>query len=256
MISRLKTLWWYIKNPSYWRQLLNLVLRKYYFKDDDFGNEEADEWCRINGRRRTAILSLNEKLKNTILIDPARSYRSLFYEVDQKVLNIPAEMGGSADILILYNLVRLENIIKVLETGVAYGWSSLAILLALQEKNKGILYSTDMPYAKMNNEKYVGKIVPEKLHVYWKLIRKPDIKAIHEAIRLSGSFDLIHYDSDKSYSGKKWAYPLLWNVLNPGGFLISDDISDNIAFKEFCQDIDKKPLIIKNPGKYVGILTK
>ena len=256
MISRINTFLWYIKNPNYWGQLFNLILRKFYYKDDEFGKDEAETWCRGKGKNREAILSLNENLRITTLIDPAIAYKNLFEEVDQKISNIPLMMGEGSDIIILYNLVRLRNVKKVLETGVAYGWSSLAILLAFQEKKEGILYSTDMPYAKMNNEKYVGTIVPEKLHVYWKLIRKPDIKAIPEAIRLCGNFDLIHYDSDKSYSGKKWAYPLLWKVLNCGGFFISDDINDNIAFKEFCDDINKKPLIIKNTGKYIGILTK
>ena len=46
--------------------------------------------------------------------------------------------------------------------------------------------------------------------------------------------DLCHYDSDKSYYGRRWAYPKLWEALKTGGIFISDDIQDNWAFKEFC----------------------
>jgi hypothetical protein len=53
-----------------------------------------------------------------------------------------------------------------------------------------------------------------------------------------------------------FAYPLLWDALVPGGIFISDDIQDNIAFKEFSEKIHIRPIIIEHQGKYVGILQK
>ena len=44
---------------------------------------------------------------------------------------------------------------RLLETGVALGWSSLAILLALESVGHGELVSIDMPYPGMNNDAYV-----------------------------------------------------------------------------------------------------
>ena len=44
--------------------------------------------------------------------------------------------GGSAYIDLLYNCVTMLKANNVIETGVAYGWSSLAILKALSETSK------------------------------------------------------------------------------------------------------------------------
>mgnify|MGYP000232089255 CR=1 FL=1 len=68
--------------------------------------------------------------------------------------------------------------------------------------------------------------------------------------------DLCHYDSDKSYEGRMWAYPKLWEKLKSGGFFVSDDISDNIAFKEFSEKLNLIPTVIKVRNQYVGVLVK
>ena len=49
-----------------------------------------------------------------------------------------------------------------------------------------------------------------------------------------GSIDLCHYDSDKSWWGRAYAF-LLWKALKPGGLFISDDIQDNMFFAEFVK---------------------
>ena len=59
----------------------------------------------------------------------------------------------------LLNTARLR---RVIETGVAYGWSSLALLLSLKNRN-GLLVSTDLPYAGLDNDPYVGCVVPDEL---------------------------------------------------------------------------------------------
>ncbi|MFV0281806.1 MAG: hypothetical protein ACK5JM_13735, partial [Rhodoblastus sp.] len=63
---------------------------------------------------------------------------------------------------------------RMVETGVAYGWSSLALLAASEDRPDSRLVSVDMPYPKMNNEAFVGIVVPERFHARWKLVRKPD----------------------------------------------------------------------------------
>jgi hypothetical protein len=53
-----------------------------------------------------------------------------------------------------------------------------------------------------------------------------------------------------------WASPLLWNALNKGGFFVADDINDNLAFKHFCESVNRTPLIIEHAAKYVGVIVK
>ena len=166
-------------------------------------------------------------------------------------------MGGSAHINLLYDCVRLLNAKKIIETGVAYGWSSLAILKALNKNNDGILYSVDMPYLGTKNNKEVGIVVPQYLRKNWIVIRKPDRPGIIDALdKAGGKIDLCHYDSDKSWWGRHYAYPILWNALNSQGLFISDDIQDNLYFSEF---VKKKLLdfsVVKYKGKFVGLIRK
>ena len=63
-------------------------------------------------------------------------------------------MGGAGYIHLLFYQVRPKTK-KVLETGVAYGWSSLAILKALSYENKVKLFSVDMPYLRKKTKNTV-----------------------------------------------------------------------------------------------------
>lgn len=59
-----------------------------------------------------------------------------------------------------------------------------------------------MPYVGMNNDDFVGCIIPENLKPQWELQRQPDIKGIPLALKkFNNIIDICHYDSDKSYTG-------------------------------------------------------
>ena len=165
-------------------------------------------------------------------------------------------MGGESNLDLLFNIVINLKPNNILETGVAYGWSSLAFLLGIKYNNHGNLISIDMPYPTLNNEDYVGYVVAEDLKKNWELLRMPDIEGIPTAIKKIKTFDLCHYDSDKSYYGRKKSYPLLWNSLNKNGIFISDDITDNRAFEEFLVQINRKPFIVKYKNQYLGLVKK
>ena len=169
-------------------------------------------------------------------------------------------MGGAGALDLLHGIARGISAKSVIETGVAYGWSSLALLLAIHDQAGASLVSTDMPYVKMNNERWVGCTVPDELRRHWTLIRRADRQGIPKAIRLLPEIDLCHYDSDKTYQGRMWAYPKLWNHLRPGGVFISDDIGDNLAFKNFSETLGIQPIVALAPKneltRYVGILLK
>jgi len=69
--------------------------------------------------------------------------------------------------------------------------------------------ATGVP-AKMNNEEFVGVVVMDSLRRNWELIREPDRNGIKKALnKFGGNIDLCHYDSDKSYYGRMYAYPIL-----------------------------------------------
>jgi predicted O-methyltransferase YrrM len=169
-------------------------------------------------------------------------------------------MGGAANLELLYQLAEHLRAERIVETGIAYGWSSLALLLSLAKRERSLLISTDMPYVWRDNDRYVGCVVPRRLRSNWKRIFRPDREALPLALRIAGPIDLGHYDSDKSVDGRAWAYPTLWKALRPGGIFVSDDVGDNLEFKRFSESIHQKPLIVASsqPGqsRFAGVLQK
>ena len=163
---------------------------------------------------------------------------------------------GPANLELLYFCSKLISAKQLLETGVADGWSTFAFLIHLDEQKSGNLTSIDLPYLNSLNEYNCGVVVEENLRTYWNLISKPDNYGISQLLKSSSKFDLIHYDSDKSIYGRNKNYPKLWKMLNKGGIFISDDISDNMSFFNFCDDIGKKPSVVKFKNKFQGIILK
>lgn len=53
-----------------------------------------------------------------------------------------------------------------------------------------------------------------------------------------------------------WAYRRLWDALRTGGYFISDDIGDNVAFRDFAKSVGVEPIIVRSDDKHVGILVK
>jgi len=180
----------------------------------------------------------------------------------ERMEKCPVKMGGSGGVDVLYHIARHLGARQIVETGVAYGFSSLALLLALRETG-GRLVSVDMPYPGRGNDSFVGCAVPEELRSQWTLLRYPDSIGLGKALaQFQGTLDFCHYDSDKSYEGRAWAYPLIWKALRPGGILMSDDIDDNTGFRDFAYEIGVEPLIVNAAGvggaghRHVGILIR
>jgi hypothetical protein len=254
MPIKIKTASWFLKNPQYIPQVFQILKRK---RNRAFENSgmEASRWCKEN------CVSEEDALQILLGISKPTNLQNLYFDEIRKARleaeNCPVKMGGEGAINFIYQLVKNSNAKHNLETGVAYGWSSLAILLAIKQRENALLISNDMPYINMGNDDYVGCVVPEDLKSKWQLQRLPDIKGIPLALRkFNNSIDFCHYDSDKSYTGRMWASPLLWNALNKCSFFVVDDINDNLAFKHFCESVDRTPLIIEHAGKYVGVIVK
>lgn len=254
MLNKIRTATWFIKNPNYIPQIFQVIKRNRN-PNLEHSLPEATAWCKENCMSQEKALTI--LLDNTEVDDFEMIYFTQLKQAREVADSCPVKMGGEGAIGFLYNLVRHSNSMNILETGVAYGWSSLAILLAIKNRDNAKLISNDMPYVNMNNEDYVGCVIPGDLKGQWELQRLPDITGIPIALKkFKNSIDFCHYDSDKSYSGRMWSSPIIWNALKKNGIFVVDDINDNLAFKHFCSMIYKEPLIIKHQEKYVGVLVK
>ena len=244
---------WFVLHPKYWQHFLNKIKQKFQTNHDTHQNTiKAIEWASSNAvTTEKALLNLGIKGSLINLDD------SFIKEAQKRASKSLVKMGGPGHINLLYNSVRLLRATSIIETGVAYGWSSLGILKALSENQRGFLYSVDMPYPTKNNENYVGIVVPENLRNYWHIIKKPDRPGIKEALKLAkGQLDLCHYDSDKSWWGRDYAYPILWESLKSGGLFISDDIKDNLYFSYFVKSKSLNYAVINYKGKFIGLIRK
>ena len=217
--------------------------------------DEATRWCEERSvDSQTALVQLTGEGHREGSVE--RAHAEEFRKARVAAVRSSAEMGGAGALDVLYYLVEHHKATRVVETGVAYGWSSLTILLSLRNRPDARLISVDMPYVRRGTEDFVGCVVPETLHPQWTLIRLPDGDGLELAIAELGAVDLCHYDSDKTYTGRMWAYPIIWDALRPGGHFISDDIQDNVAFSEFASSVERAPVVVSQGGRYVGILTK
>ena len=258
MVSKIKTFLWFLTKPAYWGHAVALIVRIFLInKDSDRLRGDAGGWAKSQ-----SVSSVNEALRKIGLLNKDINFNErieplLISGAVKLAKKSKVQMGGPGDLELLYSASKLSGAKKILETGVAYGWSSLALLASIKDDDSSRLISIDMPYPKMNNEEFVGCVVDNSLRDKWELIREPDRYGILKAIeKFGGTFDLCHYDSDKSYYGRKYAYGMLWDALKDGGVFISDDIQDNMYFKEFVEGKKIQFSVIKSADKYVGIIYK
>ena len=195
------------------------------------------------------------------------SYRQWLCRSETRVQTCALNLGGAANLDMLYSLAKSVGARKIVETGVAYGWSSLAFILAVKDMDDGYVYSTDLPRITYTystdptviirpEHDAVGVAIPETLRSHWRLFKMSDRKGLPKILREAGAVDLAHYDSDKSPEGRAFGYDAIWQSLRGGGVLISDDVGDNLEFKNFAEMVNRIPVIVEWNGKYQGILIK
>lgn len=256
MLYKILTILWFINRPKFYSHFFSLVKRKFLPNHDTIKkSNKAKKWAASNS------VSYNAAFKKLGLIGKKNGLDNNTINKAKRLFNKSSSMmGGKAHVNLLYDTVKILNASKVVETGVAYGWSSLAVLAAFKDKKDKVmrkLYSVDMPYPLKNNEIDVGIVVPKYLRKQWVLIRKPDNPGLIEALKLAKNhIDLCHYDSDKSWWGRHFAYPILWRSLRSKGLFISDDIQDNLYFSEFVKNKLSKFAVIEFEGKFIGLIRK
>jgi predicted O-methyltransferase YrrM len=258
MLEDIKSFFWFLlQGPKYYSTLAVLILTKLRpAKDSEHHINIATIWCKQN------LVSADECLGNLgIQISSESSILEPFSdEYKLKISNIidasNSNFGGPGHTNLIFTICEKLKITNAIETGVAYGWSSAAILKSLANRN-GSLISIDMPMLKQTDYDLIGVAVESGLQKCWELRREPDRFGLPRAIKSMGeTIELAHYDSDKSYYGRKWSQEIIWKNLKIGGIFISDDVEDNTAFMEFVHKYNLEYNILEFENKYVGVIKK
>ena len=190
MNKDLKVLYYYLINPKLRyqfylickRKVLNLLFFNVVNKKKiTFSNVKI-----LSKKQVYKLLNIKE------VINPQKKYIDIFNQQKNSINNNPYKFGGAGDIEILYNISKDTKIKNILETGVANGWSSLAILLSIKDDKNKFLTSIDLPYPFKNSEKYIGLAVPENLKHKWNLIIDDDKKIMNNFMLQGKKFDFVH----------------------------------------------------------------
>lgn len=198
-------------------------------------------------------ISMNEFLnkKGWSKVKIKENFKLEFLEAKNRLSSAEFKLGGAANLDLLVSITSALKPIRVLETGVAHGWSSFAILTVTKNT---ILTSIDLPYLLHNNEKEVGLAVNPRDKHRWKLLRGPDKYYLKKLQRQH--FCFAHYDSDKSFDGMKSGLLAICKLIKPGGLILVDDIGDTEAYLVVCDMIGLEPTIIRDVEgkKFQGII--
>ncbi len=233
-----------------------VIIKKIFKRLEKNTSYEATQWAKNNISHNTEQLCklIDSKLYNKILPDIS----AIEKDANKNLLKLNISIGGASNYVLLYFLVRKLAPNNVVETGVAGGWSSLFILRALKKNGKGKLYSSDFPYFRLEEpEKYIGYLAKNEINKKdWYLDIRGDDVAIPEILKRVGDekIDLIHYDSDKSYSGRDNVLKRLKPKINNKTIIIFDDIQNNLHFKNLIKTNKKNYFILEFQGKYLGII--
>lgn len=257
LAHKMRSAAFYLRRPSFWSHFAH---RAAGYVQPNLDNARAvaagTQWARA--RAQTLGYALN---RMGLLAAPDQPVPAMPDEALQKagerVAAAPCTMGGGGDVGLIYAVARLSRAHDVVETGVAFGWSSLALLTALDRNGDGTLVSVDRPYPGDGSESFVGIAVDPPLKKRWRLIREPDRNGLRRAVAVfDRGVDVAHYDSDKTYRGRRFGYGVIWRALKPGGIFISDDIQDNMAFAHFVARTKARFGVVQAGDKFVGLAAK
>lgn len=164
-------------------------------------------------------------------------------------------LGGGGHFALVYFLVRYLRPAVALETGVSAGWTSQAILAAMERNGSGRLFSSDFPYFRLDEpERYIGCLVETRLREQWRLETSGDRINLPLLLDEAGVIDFVHYDSDKSAAGRAFAMELLAPRLSANAVMVMDDIDDNTFFRDWAERSERPCTVVARGRKYVGIL--
>lgn len=235
--------------------MIKKVKTRFFDRKGKLNTQELEKWLELN---TTSFEELAIKLDQNLWEESLRISEEIEKSASKKLDDLGVDLGGGGMYPLLTFLVRYFSPKTVVETGVAAGFSSYAILESMKRNKLGELYSSDFPYFRLPNpEKFIGIVVPDNLKNNWNLYIEGDENNLPKIVSEVDNVDIFHYDSDKSYSGRKYAMDMISPKMNPNGFIVMDDIQDNSFFYDYViANKVAEYYIYEFAGKYIGLIGK
>jgi len=147
-----------------------------------------------------------------------------------------------------YIIVRMLKPDSVIETGVAKGGTTQAMLLAMKKNQKGHLYSIDLPGGSQAYKKIITKDIKDK----WTLILGDSCKELPKLMNKIGKVDIFLFDSH-AYDIMDTYNRMLFEINQVAGkakIILLDDPYWTVAFKKMLN----KEVFVLDRGKIRGIV--
>jgi len=149
--------------------------------------------------------------------------------------------------VLLYTLIILNNLSKIIETGVANGVTTRVMMRAL-ERTGGTLHSFDILEQSRNVYSGSGSWVFHKLEPN-RVIQKQ----LQTEVDSIGGCDMWVHDSNHGQTWQAFEYSLAWSNLTDKGVLLSDDVDASPAWGVASSEYLNKPDVIFDTRKFIGV---
>jgi predicted O-methyltransferase YrrM len=195
------------------------------------------------------VLDLDPELIRACVQTPG--FRRVLADLHTYEMPVSARhIGGGAFLEVCYAIARLARPTTVLETGVAHGFSTAAILQALEDNGHGRLYSVDLPMFRPGSVVHTGDAIPARLRGRrWELHLGSDRRVLPGLLRRIGPIDFLFYDSDTAYEAMWHTWTLVWPRLAPGAVMAMNIVHANDAYLEFAEAQGLRPVIVPQPKR-------
>ena len=242
-------------NPNRFSTMLKKVQKRFM---DDKGHHSQNENLKWIESHCSDFKELAISLDATLWEETEKASRILEKNAEKILENIEYGLGGGGIYPFLYFITRYTEPDCIVETGVAAGFSSYSFLEAIKINGRGRLYSSDFPYFRLPNpESYIGIVVDDSLKDNWELYIDGDEANLPRILNSAGEIDIFHYDSDKTYSGRKMAVSTIESALSEDAVILIDDIEDNSFFYDYVEKTNAESwYIFEFKGKHVGMIGK
>ena len=153
--------------------------------------------------------------------------------------------GDTRLVRLVWCLARHLRPERMLETGVARGLVTRALLEALERNGGGRLWSVDLPpLLEHRLAKETAVAVPQDLYERWTLISGSSRRVLPSLVAELGTVDLFVHDSMHTTRNVLFELECVWPVLSPGGAVVIDDVERNGAMGQFLQTHPQTPSMI------------
>jgi predicted O-methyltransferase YrrM len=136
--------------------------------------------------------------------------------------------------VLLYAAIRAARPEIVVDTGVANGFTSSLILLALEKNKRGVLHSVEISDGSWTPGMAPGWVIPDNLRHRWTLHLGDSMQVLPPLLKRLGQINIFFHDSLHTYEHIMFEFKEAYPFIASDGLLLADDVSGNRSFLDFA----------------------